>query len=926
MKAIQLPLFADLHLSDEPRVLLERKPYIQPFECVLAHAELQGLLHTEPNGIFEQLAPDYAAVVAADADVLTLKQRLAYWQKVSAEQVYITDQVRYELSDESTLDVDALLTGDILPEQLPNRRKLRYGPHDLHEYRGKFFPQLVKSLINAAGLDKGSIVLDPFCGSGTTNCEARSMGMQTLGLDMNPLSVLISRTKAAILDLTPAELLSGTADIRAAAFLGQPATSDPGCRWNKTDLHYLTRWFAPPALAEIAHLLEVIERCEHPVMQSLLCVCLSNVIRPVSWQKESDLRVRKQVAEYVPGTAAQLFQGQVNRQVDKLQRYLALLKTGQPFPTYGIHEGDARKIDQLLPEWIGHCDVLITSPPYATALPYIDTDRLSLVVLGLLPRSEHREREYQMIGNREVLESQRHQLWETYQARRAELPASVCKLIDEIAEAYHADGVGFRRRNLPALLSRYYLDMLDAMAAARRMMRPDSLAFYVVGNNSTRVDGQRVVIPTDEFLWEIGAKAGWHREQFIDMELLPSRDIFRNNTGTRESILVFRSTVKRTAIYGLLSTPENEVEDEGWDFSDADTQQHLHSLHPYPARFIPQIPAKAIAAYTQPGHCVLDPFCGCGTTLLESILLGRPAIGVDNNAVACLVSRAKTAPYTPADVERLAEFASQIALDQMTASADQVWLPEYPNRDYWFDPAALRDLGCLRYAINQLPEPLHTFALAVFSSIVVRVSYQDSDTRYARVERTYQPGSALQWYHQKLGAAISDLKEIVDAPRSLSHVHLADGRNLHFIADHSVDLIVTSPPYLNAYDYHKYHRHRLHWIGGDVALARDREIGKHDTFTRPRATPDRYFDNMADCFQEWRRILKPGAHAFIVIGDAIVGGQPIPVADRFVEVFDDLGFTLANRWLRNLQTSKKSFNQQARIKQEHLLLIQKLVQ
>ena len=192
------------------------------------------------------------------------------------------------------------------------------------------------------------------------------------------------------------------------------------------------------------------------------------------------------------------------------------------------------------------------------------------------------------------------------------------------------------------------------------------------------------------------------------------------------------------------------------------------------------------------------------------------------------------------------------------------------------------------------------------------------------VERkTYQPGSALQWYQQKLSAAIDALKEIVDAPKATAHVHLVDGRDLHFIEDNSVDFIITSPPYLNAYDYHKYHRHRLHWIGGDVKLARNREIGKHDVFTPPNADPQRYFDNMTECFREWARVLKPKAHVFIVIGDAIVGGQAVPVADRFVGIFQDLGLALTDRWLRNLQTSKKSFNQQARIKQEHLLLFKK---
>lgn len=60
----------------------------------------------------------------------------------------------------------------------------------------------------------------------------------------------------------------------------------------------------------------------------------------------------------------------------------------------------------------------------------------------------------------------------------------------------------------------------------------------------------------------------------------------------------------------------------------------------------------------------------------------------------------------------------------------------------------------------------------------------------------------------------------------------------------------------HAYDYHEYHRQRLHWIGGDVAFSRDLETGTHDEFTRPGATPDRYFEDLVSCFAEWARVLR----------------------------------------------------------------------
>ncbi len=140
------------------------------------------------------------------------------------------------------------------------------------------------------------------------------------------------------------------------------------------------------------------------------------------------------------------------------------------------------------------------------------------------------------------------------------------------------------------------------------------------------------------------------------------------------------------------------------------------------------------------------------------------------------------------------------------------------------------------------------------------------------------------------------------------------------IDDETIDLIVTSPPYLNAYDYHKYHRHRLHWIDGDVSFARDMEIGKHDTFTRPRATPEPFFTDLRTCMREWKRVLKQGARALVVIGDAIVSKKFVPVGDRLAEIGQEMGLNLERRWVRSLSTTKKSFNQSARIKREHLLL------
>lgn len=97
--------------------------------------------------------------------------------------------------------------------------------------------------------------------------------------------------------------------------------------------------------------------------------------------------------------------------------------------------------------------------------------------------------------------------------------------------------------------------------------------------------------------------------------------------------------------------------EEAWEYAEADTQYHVHGLHSYPARMIPQIANRLIQMKSKPGELVLDPFCGSGGVLVESLLAGRNAIGVDINPLAHLIALVKT---TSLELQTLAEFAENL--------------------------------------------------------------------------------------------------------------------------------------------------------------------------------------------------------------------------------------------------------------------------
>lgn len=539
-------------MTTNREIVCRLKPYIQPFERTLAIKELAALTGDEPTPETDQLGEPLVYQVTTTQAPTCLAERLTYWERVYPDGNPLMSQLTRQVRREATTN---LVKNGITPEQLrrllpfqngnialPNRRNLRYGPHGIHEYRGKFFPQLVRSLLNIAGAGPSAVILDPMCGSGTTPTEAILAGCQAIGLDLNPLSVLMSRAKCNILAVSPDELAAEYEALKTV--LTSPAKKSAGLPWFEhlpaPDQRYLAAWFAPQVLAELDPLAVQISKTAHPACRDLFQVAFSNILRRVSWQKDDDLRVRKEIRADVDIEVTAEFLAELNRSVKTI---LALLyeSQGLPLGQATIIEGDARQAEQLLTHSLGAIDAIITSPPYATALPYLDTDRLSLCYLKLLPRPEHRQRDYGMIGNREITERQRQLNWQEYQQRRTELPAEITRVIDLIDNLNRQAEVGFRRRNLPALLARYFLDMRQIFKIFVKLLKPGAPAYVVVGNNHTIAGGQRVEIETDKLLAQLGESMGLKLAEMIPMEMLASRDIFRGNASSAETILCFEN-------------------------------------------------------------------------------------------------------------------------------------------------------------------------------------------------------------------------------------------------------------------------------------------------------------------------------------------------------------------------------------------------
>lgn len=519
------------------------KQHIQPFERRLALQEIKALARGDVRPIDGDIETASVFRVTSEAEANALRTSLAYWHSIGGSNTELTKQIRIEATARvSVQHVDGECITDKTSDQVApivhRGRRLRYGTHGLHEYRGKFFPQLVRAAMNIARLPEHSIVLDPMCGSGTTLVEARSTQRKSYGLDMNPLSVFITKTKCQALELTPKELTDAFTKIERK--VNSPISCHTSLKRSSAlaeqDQSYLDRWFTPQVLTELDHIDNAIGQLSDERLKNFYRVCMSNIIRSVSHQKDDDLRVRRNETEIQEGDTISRFLKGADRSTRTVTAFL-----NEHGPTgdikFEVREADARMASNVLQNLVGSVDAIITSPPYATALPYIDTDRLSLIYLGLLPREGHRERDSLMIGNREVTNSQRTNYWQFFKANGYLLPECTSSLIDQIEDLNQKKPTGFRRRNLSALLSKYFFDMYDVLQEMMGLLRPGGTMFLIVGNNRTTAGGKPIEIRTTDHLEEIATNFGFYLVDRTPMDMLVPRGIFRKNAVPSEHVL-----------------------------------------------------------------------------------------------------------------------------------------------------------------------------------------------------------------------------------------------------------------------------------------------------------------------------------------------------------------------------------------------------
>lgn len=365
-------------------------------------------------------------------------------------------------------------------------------------------------------------------------------------------------------------------------------------------------------------------------------------------------------------------------------------------------------------------------------------------------------------------------------------------------------------------------------------------------------------------------------------------------------------------LYDRLQETEIDLE-LSWseaDLPERERTKHVHRLHPYLGKYVPQLVEIFLRRHFEPGQTILDPFSGSGTTLVECSTFGANSVGIDISAFNVLLTRAKTAVYNPFVVEhdlrealaRVETFvglrAGQLSLqsDLFETAKETVTASQY-LRD-WFDVRTLAELFFYRSLLANydsgelmavvLSRSARSARLTTHFNLDFPREPQREPYQCAKHRRICSPTREAYKFLRRY--TLDTIKRVKEYERLRTKAKVEAIHGDARVADYGTrfDGLITSPPYPGRIDYHEQHRYAYDLLG--LHDRRDEEIGAAARGTS-KAAVDEYVRDMVAVFDNARRQLKSGARVIIVIDDA---------RDLYGTILTEAGLSIEDRRKRHV--------------------------
>lgn len=372
-----------------------------------------------------------------------------------------------------------------------------------------------------------------------------------------------------------------------------------------------------------------------------------------------------------------------------------------------------------------------------------------------------------------------------------------------------------------------------------------------------------------------------------------------------------------------------------------------HNFFKYPCKFIPQIPKWALDSFISvpsKNVKVYDPFVGSGTTLVESSLKGFIGSGSDIDPLGRLLTRVKAGQYNNDDIKDIKTNIDKVFLLMKTPRVN-VHAPKLPNINHWFEKKIIKKLAKIKFAIDSVEsKKANEFLMIVLASVIRKSSLAD--------EMSPKPYISTRFKKETIDPEDLFIKRANDYFRRIKEYSLLAKGDVRYIGNdarkseiksNTIDIAITSPPYINAFDYVRTLKLENYWLDlVDDETSKEIRINNVGTESVGFKTDyesinipclrsvvnnislvdkkrgqivDKYFSDMKSNLIDVHRVLKHRSKYVIVVADSLIRNEYVPTKDILIEIakengfkyFTHFGYVIRNRYLRIPRSGKGGF-------------------
>lgn len=247
--------------------------------------------------------------------------------------------------------------------------------------------------------------------------------------------------------------------------------------------------------------------------------------------------------------------------------------------------------------------------------------------------------------------------------------------------------------------------------------------------------------------------------------------------------------------------------------------RYTHKIHRYPAMFVPQVIRKLILEYTSENENVLDIFNGSGTTMVECLLTGRNGYGIELNPLANMITRVKTYRYNIDEIKDCFEYILKEFKQNKSYN-----IINFKNIEFWYSKNSIANISCLLDIINKIENvAIKEFYLVMLSDMLRDISYCNHSgfkmhRDIKKLNNEISSDVFIEKYKMKVKYGIESIQKLKYTSKNNSIISIIEGnsRKMQNIAEDSMDLILTSPPYGDSRTtvaYGQFSRLSMQWFG-----------------------------------------------------------------------------------------------------------------